>query len=397
MCLLTYFPEQIQPNRRYLLNGTIMNDDGHGYAIVANGVILWNRGMKAIEMIDEFCALREQFPNGPALFHSRFATHGETTTYNVHPFVLGGDKSTVMAHNGILPLKVQPLRGDRRSDTRITAEWFIPKQPFGPFWTRKGMKRYNAWMGPNNKIVILTTNPRYPRKSFIFNEHQGIWHEGIWYSNSGYEDWGTRTYTIGSYTGRYRHYGEDSDIQPKWRYIDGKWQKVVKDDCEICLTKETVDTIMHVCSFCNACADCGEDFTYSCMCYTPRTLDGNGQDGPNGHSYHWWEDAANSGRGDSITDVGYPPQTSATVTNVTKAVMSAEEWRKGLHTFNEPEPDICLDCEQEVDACVCGSDVDEPDETDIKPKTGDRFIDADGNLRCSKCAEPSMMCRCDNV
>ncbi|MGW5105951.1 hypothetical protein [Nocardia sp. NPDC004123] len=42
------------------------------------------------------------------MFHSRFATHGFITNQNCHPFAIGGDERTVMAHNGVLPDIVQP-------------------------------------------------------------------------------------------------------------------------------------------------------------------------------------------------------------------------------------------------------------------------------------------------
>lgn len=367
MCMLTVIPSGIQPDREKLANGAIYNDDGHGYAIIADGEILWNRGLNSSEIIAEFCKLREQFPNGPALFHSRFATHGVTTEYNVHPFIVGHDKRTILAHNGVLPVKVQPRAGDPRSDTRIVAEDFFPNLPFGPWWTKKGIKRYSSWMGTGNKIAILTTNPKYPNRSFIFNEKQGIWVNGIWYSNRGFED--KKYVWVGSHRSRYEDFQWYQDDNGHWHILRDK------EDCGVCLAKNTVDRIMRVCSFCNACNDCGEDIG-DCLCYTPAQLDRMTE--LSRKSYNWWEDPTyrapyetdKQDTSDKITVIGhttervvYPRdyQKPAEVTEATKAVMSSKEWNKGLHWFseqtgitvsNEIEPGKEEDIQKDIDSGI---------------------------------------------
>jgi hypothetical protein len=64
------------PDTGTLFNGAYLNDDGHGFAIVADEQLIVQRGMQAEPMIDAFNAARRQYPHGPALFHSRFGTHG---------------------------------------------------------------------------------------------------------------------------------------------------------------------------------------------------------------------------------------------------------------------------------------------------------------------------------
>src|SRR5207249_655873 len=111
MCLLTFFPAGVLPDTAALFNGAYLNDDGHGFAIVADEQLIVRRGMHAEAMIEAFDAARHQYPHGPALFHSRLGTHGIRSAANCHPFPVGGDDRALLAHNGILPRSVQPAQG----------------------------------------------------------------------------------------------------------------------------------------------------------------------------------------------------------------------------------------------------------------------------------------------
>lgn len=187
MCMLTYFPPGVQPNVEALYNGAFVNNDGHGYAMIVDGAIMVGKGMDREDMIDSFAILRQRHPDGPALFHSRMGTHGVRSEFNVHPFYVGGDTRTVMAHNGIFPKSACPSKKDPRSDTRLVAEWFLPKAPFGKLSVRRNRLQFASWMGPWNKVVILTVDPRFRGNAFILNEKQGVWDGGAWYSNRDFE------------------------------------------------------------------------------------------------------------------------------------------------------------------------------------------------------------------
>ncbi|MCM6774540.1 class II glutamine amidotransferase [Nocardia sp. CDC159] len=184
MCLLTYLPPGTAPDNDALTAGARVNRDGHGFAIVTDSNILVGHGMDAETVIAEFVRVRNDFPDGPALFHSRLATHGAISISNCHPFHLGRDQRTVLAHNGVLPRRVQPRGRDLRSDTRIAAEEYLPARPFGSLDTARGRRRLESWLGASK--LILTTNPEYAAQGYIFNEHAGMWHGGIWYSNASY-------------------------------------------------------------------------------------------------------------------------------------------------------------------------------------------------------------------
>ncbi|WP_410585435.1 hypothetical protein [Amycolatopsis sp. lyj-108] len=231
--MLTYLPEAIQPDVEALGNGASHNDNGHGYAIVANDRIITGRGMQDSVVIEEFAALRRLHPDGPALFHSRLATHGSIGEANNHPFPVGADARTVLAHNGILPVEAQPGKGDDRSDTRIAADEFFPSDPFSSFDRPATRKLIERWLGRSNKIVILTVDPRYHYSGYIFNEQAGIWHGNSWYSNYDFE----------------YHY---SDLRPghaAWWGID--------DGCMFCCANDCIDPETGLCLSCGFCPMCG--------------------------------------------------------------------------------------------------------------------------------------------
>ena len=192
MCILTFLKPGIAPDLDALHGGALANPHGHGYAIHTGAEILTGHGMDPDHVITEFAELRAKHPGGPALFHSRLATHGLRETANCHPFLVGGDPRTVLAHNGVLPDTVHPTAADPRSDTRIAAEDFLPTRPFGSLDTWQGRERFERWMAAS-KIVLLTTDPAYKHPAYIFNEQQGHWVGGIWYSNDSYlfTDWAT--------------------------------------------------------------------------------------------------------------------------------------------------------------------------------------------------------------
>ncbi|MFI6958608.1 hypothetical protein ACIBJI_34720 [Nocardia sp. NPDC050408] len=185
MCILTFVKPGISPNLDALRGGALANPHGHGYAVITAATITVGRGMDAEAVLNEFAAVRQQYPNSPALFHSRLATHGLRDVENCHPFVVGGDARTVLAHNGILPETVHPTQDDPRSDTRIAAEDFLPIHPFGSLDSWAGRERLERWLG-TDKMVLLSVDPAYKHSAYIFNERLGHWDEGSWYSNHTY-------------------------------------------------------------------------------------------------------------------------------------------------------------------------------------------------------------------
>ncbi|WP_410598035.1 class II glutamine amidotransferase [Amycolatopsis sp. lyj-23] len=245
MCLLTYLPAGTLPDTTALANGAAHNKDGHGYAIVDGDRIITGRGMDAAAVIDEFAALRGRHPDQPALFHSRFATHGPVTDDNIHPFPIGGDSRTVLAHNGILSQKEHPSRSDPRSDTRIAADDILSAEPFLTLDRPETRRRIESWLGEYNKLAILTVNPRYPDHGYLFNEHAGYWDDQVWYSNHGYLD--------------------PHPAQTAWSDLE--------DGCHYCGVDDAIDVDTGLCLACGACPFCAVD-NQPCPSWCLRLLGG---------------------------------------------------------------------------------------------------------------------------
>jgi glutamine amidotransferase len=184
------------------------------------------------------------------MFHSRLGTHGGCGPDNCHPFPVGGDERTVLAHNGILPAMVRPGKGDRRSDTRIAAEDFLPA--FGPLRLRRTRLRLERWMTPHNKMVILTVDRRFKQQSYILNERSGTWDGGIWYSNDGYLPAPPRRWP---------------QTQPSpWDATSRRPPRPIASRCECC--GFILDPSDEACPDCGWCLECGE-MPADCWCYPP--------------------------------------------------------------------------------------------------------------------------------
>ncbi|WP_327141295.1 hypothetical protein [Nocardia sp. NBC_01327] len=239
MCILSFYKPGIAPDLETLRDGAAANPHGHGYAIVADDRILVGRGLNADAVINEFASVRALFPDTPALFHSRFATHGYVSEQNCHPFAFGGDERTVLAHNGVLPEIVHPAFDDPRSDTRVAAEDFLPREPFGPIDSWTGRTGLEDWLN-GDKMIILTVDPRYKHTAYLLNEHHGHWSaDGIWYSNHSYR-WrapGT-TAKPGSYLYDYCDYCGQYDIEragphcAACGFCEECWREFPHCDCE---------------------------------------------------------------------------------------------------------------------------------------------------------------------
>lgn len=248
--MLSYFSPGIQPDPQALRNGAIHNDDGHGFAIVAGDRLIVERGLDYNEVIDKFVAARAEYPDGPALFHSRMGTAGSYGLFNVHPFAIGGDEQTVMAHNGIFPKLVQPEKGDPRCDTRVTAEDLLEGMDLSSDDVRDQLGK---WMGTWNKVVILTVNPAYNCTAWIINEKSGIWDDDtdIWYSNGDYRN---------EWAGYVRHY------RSTFKWAESKYTSAWNDDekyCPYCVSSNVEDG--EHCVDCDSCIECAEAWD-DCVC-----------------------------------------------------------------------------------------------------------------------------------
>ena len=185
MCLLTFIPAGNTPDKKLLQKSCDNNPHGFGYAIINGDQVITGKSLNANHLIKEFLLMRKKYPNGDALFHSRYATHGTISVDNCHPFIVGRDKKTVLAHNGILPVITPKI--DDRSDTAIFAEDILPLylNKKGGIDNKEIFEAIEDW-AYGSKMVLLTVNPKFNKNSYIFNEKSGHWLDGIWWSNYGY-------------------------------------------------------------------------------------------------------------------------------------------------------------------------------------------------------------------
>lgn len=262
MCMLSFIPGGIEIEEQDLLNGGIQNADGSGWAIAAHDQIIMGKSMKVEEALEEFVETRKQFPECDSMFHSRWATHGTTSIANVHPFPVGGSHKTVVGHNGILSCK--PGKDDWRSDTRILADEHLPTR-YRRFDKPRAMEALTNFIGPNNKLVILTVDKRYKKNAYIVNEKAGNWDSvtGVWHSNYDY---------IG-YSAKYPYWQNPKSYSSTWQgnptYRKNEQGVYVadyskSDNCVFC--NYGIVGKSGYCMECGTCADCMQE-REECQCY----------------------------------------------------------------------------------------------------------------------------------
>ena len=256
MCLLCVMKPNETPTRAQLLIAADNNPHGFGYAIHCGDRILTGRGMNAEEVIDRFLRIRSGMPDTWAMFHARITTHGNTDKSNCHPFRMNGDPSTVIGHNGIIPIDVP--KGDHRSDTRIFADEWLPEL-LTELDNPEGFKELEDLVG-YSKVAVFTHDPRLKYQVYILNEEMGHWTGDIWWSND--------TYKPSLYTPKYAYAGSYGSMD-LWD-IDGR-PSLVEGNCGMCHSMlDQVDVDGSMCSMCMSCLDCYADLQ-DCLCYRQTT------------------------------------------------------------------------------------------------------------------------------
>lgn len=248
MCLLVYIPEGTTPKREYLLEAACNNPHGFGYAIIAGKKIIVNKSLNAEALVDDFLKRRKDF-DGDAVFHCRLATHGDNSVNNCHPFYVGKDKTTIVAHNGILDIPTPA--NDLRSDTKIFADDWLPKY-MPNIDDNFVFKALEDW-ARGSKLVILTVNPEYAQQVYILNEKAGHWHDDIWWSNSSYKSKQKGGGWFGWYNGYYdSKYDDDESLAETSNDIADVYE------CEGCHTLIEYQDLDDFCPNCWNCFICDD-------------------------------------------------------------------------------------------------------------------------------------------
>lgn len=323
MCLLTLIPDYVTPDMERFRIAAKSNPDGFGFAISTGKKLHIVRSMDFEEVANKFVDARKTM-QGPAIFHFRWTTHGTNTVDNCHPFLLGGDKDTVLGHNGILPVNME--KNELRSDTRVFAEDIMPA--IGGISSLDDSDYFNkmAEWAKGSKLAFLTVNDDAKYDWYIVNEKDGHWDSDVWWSNSSYKQAPIR---YSRYAGMYGGGWNDWDYGYNSQYASSyasSWENAstIYDDeagiiggaltieecyeaaelyttkydakrnlvhCQVCEIQDIVpnDELRTNCATCSACLLCAQD---SCDCWdelwteSDTTLIPHGWEVPTGTNTH---------------------------------------------------------------------------------------------------------------
>lgn len=262
MCMLCVIPPNTLPSRDKLENSALNNPHGFGYAIAVPDEhrIHTFRTMDADECINKFFEDRAKYPDHHAIWHARFATHGSNTLENCHPYKVGNDPQTYLAHNGILSV-IESVKDDR-SDTRIFAEDLLPA--IGGVRALDNPQVWNMLedFTTGSKVAVLTVNPKARHQLYLLHEEKGYFDEnntGVWWSNTScfLSSWWGDKPAVGAGGVAGASYLEDED---------NIWL-----ECQVCdysIEYWTAMTKGHdsYCPQCSACYDCAS-ISSECMCF----------------------------------------------------------------------------------------------------------------------------------
>ena len=275
MCLLVVCKPGAIPKREELTEGACANPHGYGFAMIIDGKIFRYRTMSARKAVSKFIHMRQQYPQGYAIWHARYATHGVRNEDNCHPFQVGDDVDTVLAHNGVLDTFIG--KDDKRSDTRIFAEDTLPK--LGGVRARADENLYRIIEGwaSGSKIAVLTANPDAQYQLYLINERLGTWDDnGVWWSNSSYKrsTYSYKTYYSATPTATTSPTkSADYDLEQEYYnelLLQADEETLSIDQCPSCEALVDIDRSAEYCQYCYTCMSCWSSWQ-DCMCYTPAS------------------------------------------------------------------------------------------------------------------------------
>jgi glutamine amidotransferase len=285
MCMLCVVPPHVIPSREKLENSALNNPHGFGYAIALpkERRIITHRTMNPDECINMFLEERGKYSDGYAIWHARFATHGSNTVDNCHPFMVGNDPDTYLAHNGVLPIIED--RSDR-SDTRIFAEDLLPD--IGGVTALDNPQVWNMLedFTVGSKVAVLTVNPDARHPLYLLHQDKGMEDSsGVWWSNNTcyLESWYSRPSNV---------VGRASSMIDSTAFYDDESEWL---ECTVCdnwadYWTELKNGTADYCRGCGSCYMC-QSTKSVCMCYQGHGYDGGSTqyDYRTGTQYGgWW-------------------------------------------------------------------------------------------------------------
>ena len=182
MCLLIVKPKGVVVPADNLRHANKRNSHGIGMAWIEDGVIHMWKALEA-ERIEEAVEKAAELEPFDAIIHLRFATHGEKTIDNVHPFFANEAQTVAMAHNGILRIPTTK----EISDSRMFANEVLAR--FSDHWWRSEVVRVFVENGIGGDRVAILTVEDGP---VVFNRSRWSTEGGVLYSNSDYKPYKSR-------------------------------------------------------------------------------------------------------------------------------------------------------------------------------------------------------------
>lgn len=177
MCMIALQPAGVQLSGNKFRNAWERNKDGGGYAFPQEDRVVIKKGFfNPADMLKEYRADVEAFPEVPFLIHFRISTSGKIDAENTHPHRVR--KDMVIAHNG----HIQGYGSKEQSDTLEFVNIVLQGMP--ERWEEDAIQTHliERFL-VCDKMVLLRGDSEY----VIFNEDMGWWVDGIWYSNKSFE------------------------------------------------------------------------------------------------------------------------------------------------------------------------------------------------------------------
>lgn len=170
MCQIIVAPAGKKVNMKYLKKAQVHNEDGYG--------VSWyeDKQVKTYKTMDfgTFCGIVASLKKFTKVVHLRFATVGDKTIENAHPFEI---PTGMMFHNGTI-FDMKPKYTDKNnSDSRELAK-LLSECDYDSIMSIEPL--ITKIIGSTiNRVVTLEDDGAVT----IINEDLGLWDEGIWYSN----------------------------------------------------------------------------------------------------------------------------------------------------------------------------------------------------------------------
>lgn len=246
MCQLICKPQGAVLTKATLQRAWNENPHGAGFSFEKEGIIYYHKGF--FHFKEFWKAYQAEARSQNALVHFRYATHGEHSAENCHPFALGHNLTA--AHNGVLS-RFLPSGKDNRSDSRLFFEDYlgpVMKNTDNPAVTLDHIRPLIEKVIGGSKIAILGLHG-----FTIYNERLGEWHDGAWYS-AGYPEEYPRLGFARSGYGYSYGYGENDVSYWEREYYD-TYAYEKKECCAYC--DRPTDSMVHLGTerLCEQCYD----------------------------------------------------------------------------------------------------------------------------------------------